>query len=68
MQPSSIESVLRKAEAAITTGQLRDCLVDALLIVAQHNTEINDLRTRKAAIAGALANFQKAHKDRSARR
>ena len=68
MQASSIDSVLRKAEAAITTGQLRDCLVDVLLIVAQHNAEINDLRTRKPAIAGALSTFQKTHKDRTARR
>lgn len=68
MQPSSIDGVLLEAEAAITPGQLRDCLVDALSIVMQLNAEINDLRNRKPAIASALSAFQKAHKDRTARR
>jgi len=65
---SSIESVIKRAEVAVTIPDLRRCLLDALLIVAQQNAEINDLRTRKPAIAGALQTFQTKHKDRSARR
>jgi hypothetical protein len=63
-----IPAIIHKAEAASTIEQLRSCLLDVLLILAQQNAEINDLRIRKPAIAGALSTFQKNHKDRTARR
>jgi hypothetical protein len=68
MQPSSIDGVIRKTESASTLEQLRACLLDVLLIVTQQNAELNDLRTRKGGVIAALSTFQKAHKNRSARR
>jgi len=67
MLASSIDGVIRKAEAAVTLEQLRSCLLEVLLIVAQQNAELNDLRTRKPAIAAALTSFQTKHKDRARR-